>query len=76
MTCAQNKLSLLEETAEKTTETVFSFSSKMLSSSLLSCVEGASPLICREIAEMSGEISKQAAPTKHSVSVYAPHLRA
>lgn len=29
---AQNKLSLLEETAEKTTETVFSFSSKMLSS--------------------------------------------
>lgn len=51
---AQNKLSLLEETAEKTTETVFSFSSKMLSSSLLGCVEGASPLICREIAETSG----------------------
>ena len=51
---AQNKLSLLEETAEKTTKTVFSFSSKMLSSSLLSCVEGASPLICREIAETSG----------------------
>ena len=51
---AQNKLSLLEETAEKTAETVFSFSSKMLSSSLLGCVEGASPLICREIAETSG----------------------
>ena len=51
---AQNKLSLFEETAEKTTETVFSFSSKMLSSSLLGCVEGASPLICREIAETSG----------------------
>ena len=51
---AQNKLSLLDETAEKTAETVFSFSSKLLSSSLLSCVEGASPLICREIAETSG----------------------
>ena len=51
---AQNKLSLLDETAERTAETVFSFSSKLLSSSLLSCVEGASPLICREIAETSG----------------------
>lgn len=50
----QNKLSLLDETAKKTAETVFSFSSKLLSSSLLSCVEGASPLICREIAETSG----------------------
>ncbi len=51
---AQNKLSLLEKGAEEVADKVFSFTSKMLSSALLGTVEGASPLVCREIAEKSG----------------------
>ncbi len=51
---AQNKLSLLECSAQETANAVFLQSSKMLSSALLGAVEGASPLVCREIAEMSG----------------------
>ncbi|MBQ2774300.1 MAG: NFACT family protein [Clostridia bacterium] len=51
---AQDKLSLLENEAQNVSDKVFSFTSKMLSSALLSTVEGASPLICREIAEKSG----------------------
>lgn len=51
---AQNKLSLLECSAQEAADSVFLQSSKMLSSALLGAVEGASPLVCREIAEMSG----------------------
>lgn len=51
---AQNKLNLLECSAQDVAQAVFLQSSKMLSSALLSTVEGASPLVCREIAEMSG----------------------
>lgn len=50
----QNKLSLLECSTQETVDAVFSQSSKMLSSALLGAVEGASPLVCREIAETSG----------------------
>lgn len=50
----QNKLSLLECSTQDTVDAVFSQSSKMLSSALLGAVEGASPLVCREIAETSG----------------------
>ena len=51
---AQDKLSLIENEAESVTDKVLSFTSKTLSSAILSSVEGASPLICREIAEKSG----------------------
>lgn len=51
---AQNKLNLLECSAQDVAQAVFLQSSKMLSSALLSTVEGASPLVCREIAETSG----------------------
>ena len=51
---AQNKESLLEKDAQGIADEVFTFSSKLLSSALLNTVEGASPLICREIAETSG----------------------
>lgn len=51
---AQDKLSLIENEAESVTDRVLSFTSKTLSSAILSSVEGASPLICREIAEKSG----------------------
>lgn len=51
---AQDKLSLIENDAESVADKVLSFTSKMLSSAILSSVEGASPLICREIAEKSG----------------------
>lgn len=50
----QNKLSLLECSTQETVDAVFLQSSKMLSSALLGAVEGASPLVCREIAETSG----------------------
>ncbi len=51
---AQDKLSLLDFEAKNISDKVLNFTSKMLSSSLLGTVEGASPLICREIAEKSG----------------------
>lgn len=46
----QNKLNILENDIDTIVSTVKTFNNKYLSSALLSTLEGASPLICREIA--------------------------
>ena len=47
---AQNKLNILENTAEEVTKTIATMPEKRLSSAMLSTLEGVSPIVCRELA--------------------------
>lgn len=47
---AQNKLNILENTADEVANTIATMPEKRLSSAILSTLEGVSPIVCRELA--------------------------